>query len=382
VLSSAKNAVQPNLEHTLSRISCVVTSLFFSLFVILPSLCAQVDSAPVSPKPKQVADTASSMDKGPMDETLRQLAQRVAYIPALKGPVRVEIHADQSVTESQLDSWKALLEREFEKHGITLTDDTTAERLRIGIVKTPTQVVFSAAIRVGEKDEVRIVTLLRSEVAALARPAAAIRIDRQMVYESRNRILDASSPWNGPWNGPENGPGNGTQGGMVILEMQNTGMVAIRIGADGTTLQTISMAGANPSPSRYPQAVLTPKEKGAELGLPGKICAFNWDNVAAMNCHATEPADPVEKSATLLTSPCDGRSWSVTTGDSDWTSSEKLELRPVGSSKESNSAASSQFPGPILNVNREQNPGTALVVTRNLQTGNYEVYKITLACGN
>jgi hypothetical protein len=376
VLSSAKNAVQPNLEHTLSRISFVVTYLFFSLFVILPSLRAQF--APVSPKPKQVADTASSMDKGPMDETLRQLAQRVAYIPALKGPVRVEIHADQSVTESQLDSWKALLEREFEKHGITLTDDTTAERLRIGIVKTPTQVVFSAAVRVGEKDEVRIVTLPRSEVAALARPAAAIRIDRQMVYESRNRILDASSLWNGPWNGPR----NGTEGGMVILEMQNTGMVAIRIGADGTTLQTISMAGANPGASRDPQAVLTPKEKGAELGLPGKICAFNWDNVTAMKCYATEPADPVEKSATLLTSPCDGRSWSVTTGDSDWTSSEKLELRPVGSSKESNSAASSQFPGPILNVNREQNPGTALVVTRNLQTGNYEVYKITLACGN
>jgi hypothetical protein len=42
----------------------------------------------------------------------------------------------------------------------------------------------------------------------------------------------------------------------------------------------------------------------------------------------------------------------------------------------------SEFPGPILGTNGEQNPSSVLVVAQNLRTGDYEIYKITLACGN
>ena len=59
-----------------------------------------------------------------------------------------------------------------------------------------------------------------------------------------------------------------------------------------------------------------------------------------------------------------------------------LQVVPDGSAREGSAAILSELPGPILNVNGEQNPASALVVTRNLHSGNYEVYRITLACGN
>jgi hypothetical protein len=59
-----------------------------------------------------------------------------------------------------------------------------------------------------------------------------------------------------------------------------------------------------------------------------------------------------------------------------------LEVVPDGASQEGDSGVLSEFSGPVLSTNGEQNPGSALVVARNLRTGNYEVYKITLACGN
>jgi hypothetical protein len=61
---------------------------------------------------------------------------------------------------------------------------------------------------------------------------------------------------------------------------------------------------------------------------------------------------------------------------------EVLQVVPDGALRESSAAVLSEFPGPIFGTNGEQNPSSALVVTQNLRTGNYEIYKITLACGN
>jgi hypothetical protein len=59
-----------------------------------------------------------------------------------------------------------------------------------------------------------------------------------------------------------------------------------------------------------------------------------------------------------------------------------LQVVPDGALRESSAAVLSEFPGPIVGINGEQNPSSALVVAQNLRTGNYEIYKITLACGN
>jgi hypothetical protein len=59
-----------------------------------------------------------------------------------------------------------------------------------------------------------------------------------------------------------------------------------------------------------------------------------------------------------------------------------LQVVPEGALQETSAVVASELPGPILSTNGEQNPASALVVARNLRTGNYEVYKITLACGD
>ena len=84
----------------------------------------------------------------------------------------------------------------------------------------------------------------------------------------------------------------------------------------------------------------------------------------------------------LLTSPCGGGSWKLQTSGSEPNAKGELQVVPAGAGGESSAAVLSEFPGPILGVNGEQNPGSALVIARNLRTGNYELYKITLACGN
>jgi hypothetical protein len=119
--------------------------------------------------------------------------------------------------------------------------------------------------------------------------------------------------------------------------------------------------------------------------LAGKACEFSWDSPGDAKCRADKPAasgKSVWRADTLLTSPCDSSSWKVMSSPSESTGREMLQVVPDGVLRESNSAVTSEFPGPILSTNGEQNPGSTLVVARNLRTGNYEVYKITLACGD
>ena len=86
--------------------------------------------------------------------------------------------------------------------------------------------------------------------------------------------------------------------------------------------------------------------------------------------------------ATRLTSPCDGSDWKLFSSGSEPNTKGVLQVVPDGALRESSAAVLSEFPGPIVGTSGEHDPGSALVMVQNLRTGNYEIYKITLACGN
>jgi hypothetical protein len=112
-----------------------------------------------------------------------------------------------------------------------------------------------------------------------------------------------------------------------------------------------------------------------------KSCPFTWTAAnAEIPCHA---AKFVPRAPTVLTPSCDSGAWKLLADGADWTTPDLLQAVPNDPSQKGSAAILSDFPGPIISISAEQNPSpSAFVVTRNLRTGNYEVYKVTLACGN
>jgi hypothetical protein len=198
-------------------------------------------------------------------------------------------------------------------------------------------------------------------------PAVPLRIERQLVFESPEPILDASS-----WS-------NGSEGGMVLLAYRNGQLTALQIDRAGAVKQFIPILIADPQPSRDPRGELRVQGTIVDVLLPTKICSFGWASAGEVKCRSVKP---VWRGTTVLTPPCDPAGWKIVSEGRDWTVPEVLQVVPDRSARESSAAILSELPGPILNVNGEQNPASALVVTRNLHSGNYEVYRITLACGN
>ena len=310
---------------------------------------------------------------GALRETAQRLAERVAAIPGLHGALRLEWYPDEKWADGEGERWRKILRDAFEKRSLTLTEDSGAPALDIFAAETPTQVVLTAKMRVLDREEVRIVAVARALLPRGSLPVAPVRLERQMIYESPDRILDAFSF------------GNGSEGGLAILLYRNFEIVARRVDSKGFVKQSVSLNPANLEPSRSPRAEMTPRGNVVSVGLPGRTCEFSWESPADVKCHAEKPAaaeKPVGRGATLLSSPCDASSWKLLSSGSEPNAREVLQVVPAGELQESSAAVLSEFPGPIVGTNEEQNPSSALVIAQNVRTGNYEIYKITLACAN
>lgn len=308
-----------------------------------------------------------------IEETARRLAERVAAIPGLHGPLRLEWNVDEKWPEGESRQWKETLADELENRSLKLTEDAAAPALAVYAEETPTQVVLTAKTSVAEREEIRMVAVARESLPPAEQPVAPVRLERQMIYESPDRILDASSLW------------NGEEAGLALLLYKNFEVVALRVDAKGALQQSVPLNAAALKPSRDPRAEMMPHGTMVSVQLAGKACDFSWDSPGEVKCRADKsaaPAKSVWRGDTLLTSPCDGSSWKVMSSGSEPTGRDTLQVVPDGALRESTAAVTSEFFGPILSTNGEQNPGSALVVARNLRTGNYEVYKITLACGD
>jgi hypothetical protein len=302
-----------------------------------------------------------------LDDGLHQLADRIVAIPSFHGPVRLEFFHDANFENASAKEWQDSFLQDLDHRHVSVTDDAAAAPLRIGVAETPTQLVLSAATRVGDKDEVRLVTFPRVAFRVASLPVAPVRLEKQLVYQSTDRILDASSLSNGP------------SGGMLVLSYRNGGLDVVRVDASGAVQQSASLAAAGPILSRDPRAEISVQPDANSVILAAKSCQFTWAAPDDAKCH---PAKVVWREPTVLTPSCGAGGWKLLADGSDWTTGDLLQVVPDSSTQKGSAAVGSDFPGPILSINGDQNPSSALVVTRSLRTGNYEVYKIILACGN
>jgi hypothetical protein len=308
-----------------------------------------------------------SADGNALENAARQLAERIAAIPNLHGPIRLEITDDPGSMVALDLNWKDMLRKELEKHQLTIATDNAAPILRIFVTKTPAQLVFTAATRIADKAEVRILTIPRNALAIPNPPAAGLRIEKQLLFESSDRIIDVSAQ-------------SQSAGGIDVLIEKNGELLAYRLDSAAAIKQIVAFPAASVRVARDFRGELLSREGDSAAVVSGKICGFNWSNPSSeVKCH---PAKSTWRALTQISSPCSTTKWKLLSGENDWTAADQLRLVADIEVQPESSAAFSGFLGPILSINAEQNPSSALLVIQNLRTGNYEVYKITLVCGN
>jgi hypothetical protein len=307
-----------------------------------------------------------------LQDTARKLAERIAAIPGVRGPLRLEWHPEETWSEGEGTRWQDALREAFNRRALPLSDEAAVPALAVYAAETPTEIVLTVKTHVGDREEVRIVAVSRVSLPPAELPVAPVRLEHQLIYESPDRILDASSF------------SSNADGGLALLLYRNFEVTALRLDAGGTLKQTVVL-NANLKPTRDPRGEISFHGKAASVQLWGKSCDFSWDSTSEAKCRpekANASASLGWPTDAVLVSPCDETNWTIAEPTGELTARAVLRLVPEGATEGSSSTLTSEFPGPVLNASSGQNRASALVIARNLRTGNYEVYQISLVCGD
>jgi hypothetical protein len=306
-----------------------------------------------------------------LEDCVERLARKAIALPHER---RISLvwtnHA--ALSEQRLENLRMIFALRLEAAQVRLVQGESAPALHVSIEETPSQIVFTASVPVEGSTNVLIEEMPRALVARDARPSNAIRLEKELLWRQEARILSAALP----------ATSAGGEKKMILL----TEDALIIFGQEQ---QAWKLRATKPLPpgAYQPQRsargqLLLADENISQVGilLSGRHCETNWADDSAVSCFSSNVEMHPER--LLAAQACGTHTWWLRSDGTDWTAEDRLLLRNSGAANNAAPVVELNVPGPVFSISAGPDSGSAAVVLRNVVTGNYEVYRVALACAN
>lgn len=298
---------------------------------------------------------------------VRLLARRVAAVEERERGAALLWENRSSVSESKSQALKELFSEELAGESRRAPAEARARTLRVVLADTPVRVLLVATVPTAHGDDVRIGEAPRTADFLAPGVESGPRLAKELIWQSAEPILDAIEY-----------PGADGKTGLLILEPQRA--VVYTGGKEHWELHDQATIPGTAIAERDPRGEIwfNPRESGeAKVVLPGRICELKLAEPLALHCRAAEPS---WRDGLFLTSPCDHTTLWLRADSGDRTAPDRLFLgRP--SAPLDRAISEMELPGPVLSLSSGQAFVRDTAVVRNISTGNHEVYRISIACG-
>ena len=312
--------------------------------------------------------SAGARDDSP-DRAVRELARRVAVESPRAKAGCVNWNNHEAVSEARSQQMKNAFVEELQGKPA----DASAQGgpgscvLSVYLERTPTQVVVAARTENGEKQS-WLAAIPRAGLPVDNDVASVPRIEKELLWQQSERILDAILVRGE----------NGTADRLVVLSKD-----ALTVYQKQNSLWKLSYAkplGDTVVSRRWPHGELSfsPEQPDKlKIVVSGKSCQTTLAEIAALNC---APVSDPPRTGMLLASNCDARVWWLDSDGGDMTELDRLELMTTSAQQKQARVAELPVPGPVIAISSGEALRADSAVVFNLSTGNYEVYRISLAC--
>ena len=275
------------------------------------------------------------------------------------------------LSEQRMEGLRATFAAQLEAAQVRLTQGETAPPLRVAIQQTPTQIVFTATVPGEGSTRVVIEEVPRATVGIDVSSGSSVRLKKELVWQQEARILGAvmlasSAP---------------AAERLAVLTEET-----LQIYRGGLGNWRLEYSKALPGPGQAQRSargqlmVLEDSSGRVAILLPGKRCEASVADESAVACVNVTPEWP---SGRLMALPsCGAQTWWLTSDGADWTAQDRLLLRGVGAGKDAAAVAALGVGGPVISIGAADSAGSATAIVRDLDSGNYEVYRVALACGD
>jgi hypothetical protein len=314
---------------------------------------------------------------------VRALARRVAETRESPEEIAVAWSNVSSLPEAQSLLFREVFVQELGTRRTIVPANAGTPLWRISLRETPTDFLLVAQINEASGQQVRMTSLSKTLFLPTMARDTGFRLVKQLLWQQPQVILDAREFSEAPAS-----PAN-----ILLLK---TDALAIYREADErlSVVQELGFGNYRYISRGLRGELQKNKDGGLIATLPGLTCLLHgpaassdrWTMTCSSNGGAGRWTDPstsdgdAEPEAVALTSSCDGTAWKLLAGESDWTHPDRLLLVGAGI-KRDEAVASLEFGGPVLRVASAEDNKAALVVVFDLSSGNYEVYRAAIACG-
>jgi hypothetical protein len=304
-----------------------------------------------------------------LEDGVERLAKKAAALPHEPRMTLVWTnHA--ALSQQRVERLRATFAAQMEAAQVRFVQGESAPALRVAIEQTPSQIVFTATVTAAESTSVVIEEVARAAAGIDRSSGNSVRLEKELLCHQETKILSAALlP-----------AGTDSEKRLAVLTEE-----ALLIYGGGPGNWNLENSKVLPGPRQAQRSahgqLIVAAQPNARVGilLPGRRCEADVTDQSVMACANLAAEWP---SGRLLALPsCGTQAWWLRSDGVDWTEEGRLLLHSAGAGKEA-VAAEVVFAGPVISISAGDHLGSATAVVRDLSSGNYEVYRVALACGN
>jgi hypothetical protein len=305
-----------------------------------------------------------------LEDAARALARKVAAVPQRERRFFLFWQNHSSLADEHSQALKESFSDEFGGENLVEKQDSGAHALQVSIEETPACYVLIASVPTATGEATRISRFARAALPSAGTSGIQHRLLKERIWQQQEPILDAI----------ETGEDPGKLGPLLILNRDSLSLYRHENGH--WELQDSKRIPASEKAVRAPRGEIRfslGSEKQDRIVLPGQSCDVAIAEKIELNCRG---ASRPWREGMFLASPCDRAVWWLRAESGDWSVPDRLLLGSPSLPKSAPLGAELDLPGPALSISTGRHMQSDTTVVLNLATGNYEVYRITLACAN
>jgi hypothetical protein len=330
-----------------SRFSC--RALSFLLILVAAPMAARCDT---------------------LEDSARELAGRIVDNLDARGGATLELRNVSSLQPADAARVEQTLRSELQNRGVRpAAGGGAVAAVNVTLSENVKGFVWTAEITQGEISRVVLMALPRPEENGSPSSAMPVALRAERFWDGNQRILDA---------GVVSAPG----GGQRLLLLYPDGLVIRK--QSGEFVAKLEIASAQTG-TREPSGNLSGDGNSVEFSLAPRSCTVDLVRSALVECHemrgdapptsgGSERGDQVAK----LHAACGGDLW-LATGSGDDTQPDFVQA--FAGDKSAVVSNELNLPGPVLALRGVAGTPAAIAIVRNLRTGNYEAYRLSITCG-
>ncbi len=313
-----------------------------------------------------------------LEDSARELARNIAAMLPANGELSCEIRNISSLNPDDVVRIEQTLKTELQGRCVRIQPNgSEAAGVVVTLSENVKGLMWTAEIQQGTGHREILQAVPQSPVSSMAVKALPIVLRAERFWDGPERILDAGSA----------AAPDGDR--LVILLLADAVLIQ---NANTNSESRIDIPLAIPTSTlREPSGKLSLQDGNILVAVHGRRnCAISLESDALVQCEdnqgETTAADgrPVP-GGQVVPAPANcthgsGIPWFVT-GTGDDTQPDYLEVKVsqnLGATIASNRV---NFPGPVLAIHGALSDASNTVIVRNLQTGNYEAYRLSISCG-